>query len=47
MDDITIALAIPAGVGDGTTFTVPLDEVGEARPLRVCVRRADGPAARR
>jgi molecular chaperone DnaJ len=47
IDDVTIALAIPAGVGDGTTFTVPLDEVGESRPLRVCVRRADGGGARR
>jgi hypothetical protein len=44
VDEVTIALAIPAGVADGTTFTVPLDADGEARTLRVCVRHAGGPA---
>jgi molecular chaperone DnaJ len=37
VDDVTALLAIPAGVRDGVTFTVPLDDVGGA-PLRVCVR---------
>jgi molecular chaperone DnaJ len=40
VDEITIALAIPAGVADGVTFTVPLDEVSDAPPLRVRVRHA-------
>jgi molecular chaperone DnaJ len=40
IDDVTIALAIPAGVADGVTFTVPLDEVSDAPPLRVRVRHA-------
>jgi molecular chaperone DnaJ len=44
VDEVTIALAIPAGVANGTTFTVPLDSDGEARTLRVCVRHAGGPA---
>jgi molecular chaperone DnaJ len=38
MDDVTALLAIPPGVRDGATFTVPLDDVGAPAPLRVCVR---------
>ena len=44
LDDVTVALALPPGIGDGTTFTVPLDAEGEARTLRVCVRHAGAPA---
>jgi molecular chaperone DnaJ len=40
VDDVTALLAIPAGVRDGVTFTVRLDDLGEAAPLRVCVRLA-------
>jgi hypothetical protein len=40
VDDVTIALAIPAGVADGVTFTVHLDDLTEAPPLRVRVRHA-------
>ncbi|HVU50274.1 MAG TPA: hypothetical protein VHL80_06290, partial [Polyangia bacterium] len=39
-DDVTALLAIPAGARDGVTFTVRLDEAGEAAPLRVCLRLA-------
>jgi molecular chaperone DnaJ len=40
-DVVTVALAIPPGVADGTTFTVHLDDVGGGPPLRICVRLAD------
>ena len=40
LDDVTVLLAIPAGVRDGVTFTVRLDDVGASAPLRVCVRLA-------
>jgi DnaJ-class molecular chaperone len=40
MDDITALIAIPAGVRDGVTFTIHLDDVGAAGALRVCVRLA-------
>jgi len=40
LDEVTIALAIPPAVADGTTYTVPLDAEGEARMLRVRVRHA-------
>ena len=40
MDDVTALLAIPAGVRDGVTFTVRLDDVGASAPLRICVRLA-------
>jgi molecular chaperone DnaJ len=38
LDDVTVLLAIPAGVHDGVTFTVHFDDVGDAAPLRVSVR---------
>jgi DnaJ-class molecular chaperone len=40
VDVVTALLAIPAGVRDGVTFTVRFDDVGDAAPLRVCLRRA-------
>ena len=38
VDNVTIALAIPPGVADGTTFTVHFDGPDETPPLRVRVR---------
>jgi DnaJ-class molecular chaperone len=38
VDDVTALLAIPAGARDGVTFTVHFDDVGDAPPLRVCLR---------
>jgi hypothetical protein len=43
-DVVTVALPIPPGVADGTTFTVHFDDGGGAPPLRVCVRLADAAA---
>jgi molecular chaperone DnaJ len=40
VDEVTVALAIPAGVGDGATFTVRFDQLADAPPLRVRVRHA-------
>jgi DnaJ-class molecular chaperone len=40
VDDVTALLAIPAGVSDGTTFTVRFDGEDPRPPLRVCVRHA-------
>ncbi|HVZ70992.1 MAG TPA: DnaJ domain-containing protein [Polyangia bacterium] len=37
-DVVTVTLAIPAGVPDGTTFSVPLDDVHGASTMRVCLR---------
>jgi molecular chaperone DnaJ len=42
-DVVTVALAIPTGVADGTNFTVRFDDVADAPPLRVCVRLARAP----
>jgi DnaJ-class molecular chaperone len=44
LDEVTIALDIPAGVADGVTFTVPLDDLSDAPPLRVRVRHAAAPS---
>lgn len=41
LDDVTIALAIPPGVADGTTFMIRFDETGsDLAPLRVRLRHA-------
>jgi DnaJ-class molecular chaperone len=39
-DVVTALIAIPAGVHDGVTFTIPLDDAGGDGPLRVCLRLA-------
>jgi molecular chaperone DnaJ len=38
LDDVTALIAIPAGVRDGVTFTIHIEDAGAARPLRVCLR---------
>jgi molecular chaperone DnaJ len=40
VDLVTALIAIPAGVRDGVTFTIPLDDAGGDGPLRVCLRLA-------
>jgi molecular chaperone DnaJ len=40
IDVVTALIAIPAGARDGVTFTIPLDDAGGDRPLRVCLRLA-------